>query len=95
MSTMGRMLREVVYQRLAMSVDDDALRVIRLELGCFDADESTPDGKKSIELMRRLFRDAWRRLGHELCERLARPRRSLLFGDGDAGESGRGARPEG
>jgi hypothetical protein len=66
------MLHEVVYQRLAMAVDDGVLSTLRLELGCYEVDPATAEGRRSAQLLSRLFRRSWRRLGEELGERLVR-----------------------
>jgi hypothetical protein len=70
MNVMARMLCEVVYQRIATAVDAEALRVLRLELGCWEMDESTPEGQKTADVLRRVFRHSWKRLGEEMSERL-------------------------
>jgi hypothetical protein len=70
MNVMARMLCEVVYQRIATSFDAEVLGVLRLELGCWEIDESTPEGQKTADVVRRLFRHSWKRLGEDMTARL-------------------------
>lgn len=70
MTPIGKMLFEVVHQRIATAFDDQVLNVLRLELGLFDVDLESPEARKTGDILSRMFRLSWKRLGEDLRQRL-------------------------